>query len=605
MHNPEFANYREPSPFDSLSPCIFSTSENAPPAAIQVSLWYHVDMENNTSPVALSLETRLTFWKMAMVRMARVSTTLDMEIQALLDVIDGGMVGDDIVSEHGASLVTHMIANWPKLDEDPYLMTDGQADLLQYQPGMDWSKAGPHVPTERVVAALFHAGANPWNFKLSENEDGTLFVPPGETYPPFMFCLLADDTPRASFEALMAHPDCPSIDELMRYRTEKGATMLELAAAADGFALKKLLTLGADPNQKSSNGLPVIFRATSRATARLLVEAGADTDVLDGQGNSLAMHWALRNPSFASERIGVLPKSSKNDLHKVSLASLVAFTDYQDKSKLRSMFAIMRAPASYRWKVADEQVDLLEVLVSEAAFGPSDAKALAIAELLGKKNQWPEATLNQVAILGQLLKSSSVRSTGEAKILNAILEKREIKLSPESTAAAMDRLLMVRRSLRPTAPDDHLENKVKQDILYTWSDWLDRTVKNDPQGSEVLSVFQGFKRAILDIGNPGIYFVDISFRKMLAYAKEHDMGNEDWLFWTAMGISSGSLGQPESWEVWEQTAQGRDQDWFKDPLISRAISLRRNPELSSRLDQILLRHSSPATPSISSPSRRL
>lgn len=559
-------------------------------------------MENQASP--LTQEKRLAFWKTAFVRIARVPKTLDMEIQTLLDAIDGGMVGSDLIQEHGTDLITHMLANSPQLDEDPYLLTTGQADLLTYQPGMDWAGVGPHAPNERVVAALMHAGANPWKFDRTQNEDGTLTIAPGQTYPPFMFCLMCDDLSRASFEALLAHPDCPSVEELMRYRTEKGQTMLALAARGDGFALKRLLALGADPNQVSQ-GLPVIFRASTRASVLALVNAGARTDVVDGKGNSLAMHWVLDNPSFASERISALPKPArKSDLHKVSLANLVAFADNQARNKLRSAFSVMRTPAEYHWKVSGEQVDLLEVMTSEAVFGPMDAKALAITELLNKKNEWPERSLWQVAVLGELLADRAINRSTDVKALAAAIEKKNIQATPEQIEQGLARLLVVRRTLRPTSPLDHLENKVQQDILYPWNSWLDRVCQKDPQSPMMLSVFQGFSRAMQDVVRPGVYFTENSFRKMLEFAKVHPMPEKDWLFWTAMGISSGAMAKVESWEVWEETAKDHDAQWFVDPLVARAISLRRDPELSARLDRIVLTHGTPTSSSGTAPSRR-
>lgn len=569
-------------------------------------------MATNLISSDISMEQRLDFWRMAILRIGRTGPKgAAKEIEPLLAMIDSGAIGDDLLAEHGATLITYAMAHWPSGEYSHWNAAyDGDnrkarpANLLAYQPGQDWVD-GVHAPLERVVAALMRAGADPWRVPLKDEGDA-IVLEGGKTYPPLWFALREDDLQRASFHAFFNHPSCPAIEDLVRHQDGDGHILPVLAAKNHPEALAAFLARGMDPNMFDANGVPILFHAGTRDSVKMLVAAGAKTDIVDHKGNSLEVAWGLKQPVMASTLISELPKRRKDAAPpKASLAAIIAALDDPRRHDVRSVLSAMKDPSAHRWTVNGVELDLLEAVVAMAAFSPLKAKAVALEEISNKKHGWSDASRRVLHLVRELCKHPGAED--DVRELGKKLDK---KLGNPLPAAEMveviQRVLTVHRAIMPSLDNSQLESKEQSAILYGWDFMLrkstDEGKKADPLA---LPLFQAMQRAAQASHRIGVYFADQMFRCMLPTEKQTPMPEENWIFWTCMGLACRDLEKPELFEAWKDTLPQHADNWLEDAHILKQLSLLGPSQAKAEIDQMILDRNALQAPAPARTSPRL
>lgn len=553
-------------------------------------------MDNNSLSSGISMEQRLDFWRMAILRIGRTGpVAAGKEIKPLLAMIDSGAIGEDLIAEHGATLITYAMAHWPSGEYSHWNHAyDGDnrnakpADLLAYQPGQSWKDVGAHAPLERVVAALMHAGADPWRVPLKD-DGNAIVMEGGKTYPPLWFALREDDLQRASFHAFVNHPSCPPIHELVRHQDGDGSFLPLLAAKNHPEALAVFLDRGMDPNMLDSKGVPILFHAGTRDSVRFLIAAGANPDIVDKRGNSLEVAWGLKQPVMASTLISELPKRGKQaPPPKASLAAIIAALDDPRRNDVRSVLSAMKDPSAHRWTINGVELDLLEAVVSMAAFSPMKAKAVALEEISNKKHGWPESSRKLLHLVSSLCKHPGADK--EVRDLGKKLDKKlGDPISNLEMSEVVKRVLSVHRAIMPSFNNSQLENKDQSEILYGWDFMLrkatDEGKKADPTA---LPLFQCMQRAAMASHRIGTYFADQMFRCMMPLEKQTPMPEENWIFWTCMGLACRDIEKPELFDAWKQTLPQHADNWLENDHILMQLSRLGPSQAKSEIDQMIL-----------------
>ena len=216
--------------------------------------------------------------------------------------------------ENGHTLL-HLVALWGNVDQVQLLLKRGALVNARDDDGLTPLSNAMYVPDPAVISALLEAGADPNNRRSG-----------GVT--PLHSASLEQDTKFA--ELLLAY------GANVEARDTNGATPLSWAAGVEGQdtseVTRTLLKFGSNPNAKDDDGATPLHwaaRAGTPETIRLLLEAGAQIDALqgyettDGEAPLHTAAWAnfkavtvLLN---AGADIGVRDKHGATPLHYASL----------------------------------------------------------------------------------------------------------------------------------------------------------------------------------------------------------------------------------------------------------------------------------------------
>ena len=562
------------------------------------------------SQPSLSLAKRVAFWKAAVLKIGKTADAAETELPALLDAIDAGMVGDDVIQACGSELLTHALAYWSK-QEDVYEDKQKFADLLVYTPGQSWEDKGPHFHQERLVASLLAAGANPWSQELSRQEDGTLAAQAGTSFPPAFFAFRREPVPRASFAAFLSHPSCPSIEELSLHRNESGQSWLDMAVDKDEVCLKLLLTKGLDPNSPGKGDLPPIFHARTSDKVKILLAAGAKADGLDKAGNSLQMHWAI-HASYASHLSALLPSQGKGkekgkDL-SVSLNSLTNSLLRSNKSQVASILSQVGDIPSRTWQVNGQELNLMDLAVSVAAFAPPAAVLPLLSELSLKRHAWPQQDRDSLSFLLDYVWSPEGKPSDAVVKFKKSLRFQSEDLDPTRAQRVLDRMLYVRKAVFGSHQHKNIEQSEQSYIHYGWLAVMEKVQGNGRDWDEaLLTSFRCMEKSVHEAGRVAPLFSDSAHTLMSKYVADKDLPEDAWRFWTGIGILHGSLSNPTAWDLWASKMPNHDPSWIEDKFVQRCLSIRskNDPYLTAKLDQMILDHATPSSGLPFRPSRRI
>jgi hypothetical protein len=562
------------------------------------------------SQPSLTLAKRVAFWKAALLKVGKSTGKNEDDLPALLDAIDAGMLGDDVIKASGAELLTHALAYWPK-QADVYDDTLEFANLHVYTPGQSWEGQKPHYRQERLVASLLAAGADPWSIFLTKKDDGTLVVPAGQSFPPAFFALRRDPVPRSSFAAFLSHPSCPSLDELALHRDESGQSWLDMAVDKDASCLQLLLKKGMDPNTPGKASLAPIFHARTSDRVKILIAAGAKTDVMDKAGNSLPMHWAIHAP-YASHLSSLLPSHAKGkDKGKslsVSLNSLTNSLLRSNKSQVATILSHVGDIPSRQWEVNGQSLNLMDLAVSIAAFAPPSAVLPLLSELSLKRHAWPQEDKDSLSFLLDYIWSPDGRPSDEVDKFKKTLRFKPDELDAGRVGEVLDRMLAVRKAVFGTHKHKDIENQVQSYIHYGW---LAAMEKIQARGNEwddaLLSSLRCMEKSVQEAGKIAPLFSDKTFSLIAPLVERRDLDEPDWCFWTGCGIVHGSLSDASNWDVWASKMPGHDPAWMDDAFVQRCLAIRskNDPQLTAKLDQMILDHGTQAADIPYRPSRRI
>lgn len=259
-------------------------------------------------------------------------------------------------------------------------------------------------PLEDMTLALLKRGADPWARTMEPNDQ-----------PPWRALEIAmKQGALATVQAILAHPNCPSLDSLLTVTYEAGLIIPDKPLCENLYrwpgVAQAFVLAGLDPNWQDRSETPFFFHAQDVDVVKWLAKKGAELSRLNAQGIGLLTHIENVVDMGTEQRTRWVLLQGH---HAVSDDHIVRMGLSNAQGKVDVLFDPLEAKFQWRHQPEgmDREISMLDLAVM-ATINQSkatiDAPGAAHAKLLlhNSDAHWSQETLDLVSVLYLMTENS-------------------------------------------------------------------------------------------------------------------------------------------------------------------------------------------------------